>query len=64
MRRRKKKSKRWIQKTKLKKGALHHQLGIPAGTKIPVSLLKVAAKMPGKLGKRARLALTLRKVSK
>jgi hypothetical protein len=41
-------------------GALHKQLGVPAGQKIPVATLRAAAKMPGTLGKRARLALTLR----
>jgi hypothetical protein len=41
-------------------GALHRQLGIPKGEKIPVSELRAAAKAPGKLGKRARFALMLR----
>lgn len=43
------------------KGALHRQLGIPVGEKIPLHILEKAAKAPGKLGKRARLALNLRR---
>ena len=39
-------AKKWIQKIKLKKGALHRQLGISAGTNIPVSLLKKIEKTP------------------
>lgn len=45
-------------------GALHKQLGVPTGEKIPVALLHKVEHAPGKLGKRARLALTLRKVGK
>ena len=44
------------------KGALHRQLHVPAGKKIPLKKLRAAAKRGGKLGKRARLALTLRKL--
>lgn len=54
---------KWIQKA-IKpetKGALHAQLGIPKGEKIPKSVLSSAAKKTGKLGRRARLALTLSK---
>lgn len=40
-------------------GALHRELGIPMGQKIPAATLKAAAKKPGKEGKRARLAETL-----
>lgn len=53
--------KKWLQKVRLRKGALHRALGIPEGQKIPLSVLRVAAEQPGKLGKRARLALTMRK---
>lgn len=46
------------------KGALHRQLGVPAGEKIPLELLKSAAKGGStKLARRARLAVTLRKMS-
>ena len=41
-------------------GALHAQLGIKKGKKIPVKKLEAAANKGGKLGQRARLALTLR----
>jgi hypothetical protein len=53
-------SKKWIQKVHLKKGALHHMLGVPEGENIPLGLLKEAAKEAGKLGHRARMALTMR----
>ena len=56
--------KKWIQKAKIKKGALRSQMGIKKGKKIPVSRLKAAAKKGGKLGKRANLALTFRKMRK
>ena len=36
----KKSNKRWIQKAKIKKGALHSQLSIPQNKDIPVTLLK------------------------
>jgi hypothetical protein len=36
---------------------------VPKGKKIPLSKLKEAAKKPGKLGRRARLALTLRRLA-
>jgi hypothetical protein len=35
-------------------------LGVPVGEKIPLTLLRKASKAVGKLGQRARLALTLR----
>lgn len=40
-------------------GALHKQLGIPQGQKIPQAKLAKAAKAGGKLGERARFAETL-----
>jgi hypothetical protein len=54
------KSKNWIQKAIKKPGALHKQLGVPAGKKIPAGKLAAAAKKPGKMGQRARLAQTLK----
>lgn len=54
--------KKWIDKAIKNPGALHKQLGIPAGKKIPADTLAKAAKAPGKLGQRARLAQTLRKM--
>ena len=45
-----------------KPGALRKSLGVKAGQTIPASKLNVAAKKPGKLGQRARLAQTLKKL--
>ena len=53
---------KWIQKAIKKPGALHKELGVPAGKKIPAKKLAAAAKKPGKLGQRARLAETLKKM--
>lgn len=55
---------KWIQKAIKKPGALHKQLGVPAGEKIPAAKLEAAAKKGGKLGQRARLAKTLKKMKK
>ena len=55
-------AKKWIQAMHMKKGALHKELGVPVGKKIPKSKLKAAAGKGGKLGKRARLAETLGKL--
>ena len=57
-------AKKWIQKAIKKPGALHKEMGVPAGKKIPASKLAAAAKKPGKLGKRARLAETLKGLKK
>ena len=57
-------TKKWIQKAIKKPGALHKEMGVPAGKKIPASKLAAAAKKPGKLGKRARLAETLKGLKK
>lgn len=56
--------KKWIQKAIKKPGALHKELGVPEGKKIPAKKLKAAAKKGGKLGQRARLAETLKKMHK
>jgi hypothetical protein len=53
---------KWIQKAIKKPGALHKELGVPEGKKIPAKKLAKAAKAPGKLGQRARLAETLKKM--
>lgn len=60
----KKKSKKWIQSAIKKPGALREQLGVAEGKTIPAEKLRAAAKKAGTLGRRARLALTLRKLSK
>lgn len=57
-------TKNWIQKAIKKPGALHKELGVPAGKKIPAKTLAAAAKKPGKVGKRARLAETLKGLKK
>ena len=44
----------------MKKGALRKSLKVKKGKKIPLSKLNAAAKKKGKLGRRARLAKTLR----
>ena len=56
---------KWIQKMHMKKGALHEELHVPEGKKIPASKLKKAehSKNP-KLKKRAVLAETLKKMHK
>lgn len=57
----------WIQKAlggRRRKGALHRQLGIPTGEKIPLNVLEQATHAPGKLGRRARLAKTLRRLGR
>lgn len=58
------KKKFWIQDAIKKKGALRKELHVKKGKKIPASKLKTAAKAKGKEGKRARLAMTLKKLSK
>ena len=50
----------FIQKAIKKPGALHEQMGIPQGKKIPAKALAKAAKAPGKLGQRARFAQVLK----
>lgn len=55
---------KWIQGAIKHPGALHKELGIPQGKKIPEKVLDKAAKQPGKLGQRARLAKTLRGMNK
>jgi len=55
---------KWIQKAIKKPGALHKELGVPAGKKIPAGKLAAAAKKPGVEGKRARLAQTLKGLKK
>ena len=55
---------KWIQKAIKKPGALHKQLGVPKGEKIPEKKLEAAEKKGGKLGKRAHLAETLKRINK
>jgi hypothetical protein len=53
-------AKNWIAGAVKHKGALHRELGVPKGEKIPEKKLSAAAEKGGKLGKRARLAETLK----
>jgi len=57
-------ARRWIQKAIKKKGAFRRSLKVKKGHRIPLKKLRAAAKKKGKLGRRARLALTLRKFRK
>lgn len=57
-------AKDWIKTAIKKPGALRKALKVKPGVKIPVKKLDAAAKKPGKMGKRARLAITLKKMRK
>ena len=50
----------WIKDAIKKPGALRKSLGAKKGQPIPAKKLAAAAKKPGKMGQRARLAQTLR----
>lgn len=53
---------KWIQGAIKKPGALRKELGAKKGKPIPEKKLEAAAKKGGKIGKRARLAETLKKM--
>ena len=55
---------KWISKAIKKPGALRSELGVKEGKTIPAKKLAKAAKAPGKMGQRARLAQTLKKMGK
>ena len=55
---------KWIQKAIKKPGALRKELGVKGDKPIPAGTLAKAAKAPGKLGQRARLAETLKGLKK
>jgi len=55
---------KWIAKAIKKPGALHKELGVPEGKKIPAKKLKAAEKKGGVEGKRAHLAETLKSFKK
>ena len=52
----------WIKDAIKKPGALRESMGVKKGEKIPAKKLAAAAKKPGKMGQRARLAQTLSKL--
>ncbi len=54
--------KKFIQNAIKKPGALHRDLGVPQGQKIPAGKIAAAAKEGGKVGERARFAETLAKI--
>ena len=56
-------AKKWIQGAISKPGALHRELGIPQGQSIPQATLESSANKGGKLGRRARLAMTLKRMA-
>lgn len=51
---------KWIQGAIKHPGALHKDLGIPQNKRIPEKKLKAAEKKGGTVGRRARLAETLK----
>lgn len=53
---------KWIAKAVANKGGLHRSLHIPEGKKIPLPMIRMAARKHGKVGAQARLALVLRKM--
>lgn len=57
---------KWIQKAikPENKGSLRKSLGAKEGQTIPAGKLAKAAAKPGKMGQRARLAQTLKKLNK
>lgn len=54
----------WIQKAIKKPGALRAAMGVKKGETISAKALAAAAKKPGKMGQRARLAQTLKGLKK
>ena len=54
----------WIQGAVKHPGALHKEMGIKEGDPIPEGRLEEAAKSKGKLGRRARLAMTLKRMNR
>jgi hypothetical protein len=56
--------KKWVKGAIKKPGQLHRDLGVPQGKKIPAKKLAAAKKRGGKVGQRARLAGTLKKMGK
>lgn len=54
----------WIASAIKKPNALRESLGVKKGEKIPAGKLAAAAKKPGKMGQRARLAQTLKGLKK
>ena len=58
------KKKNWIADATKNKGRLHKDLGVPEDKPIPADALDKAAARDDVVGKRARLAKTLKKLNK
>lgn len=54
----------WIKSAIKKPGALHRSLGVPLGQAIPEEEIDEAARSSGVIGRRARLAKTLKGLNK
>lgn len=54
--------KNWIQEAIKKPGALRESLNVKEGKNIPAKKLESAAAKGGKMGRRARLAMTLKRL--
>lgn len=57
-------AKNWIAGAISKPGALHEDLSVPKGQKLPPYLIREKAKGSGKVAQRARLALTLKRMNR
>lgn len=55
--------KNWIASAVKHPGALHAELGVPQGQKIPASTLESASHSGGKLGQRARFAMNMKHIN-
>ena len=55
---------KWIQKAIKRPNALRESMGIKGDNPIPAKKLAASAKKPGKMGQRARLAQTLKKLGR
>ena len=56
-------AKNWIAGAIGKPGQLHRDLGVDPNKEIPYKILVAAAKRKDKVGQRARLAITLRRMN-
>ena len=54
----------WIQESIKRPGALKKTLGVEEGKKIPAGKLMAASRKTGRVGRQARLAMTLKKFKK
>lgn len=59
----KSKPQKWIQAAIKRPGSLHKMLGVPMGKKIPMPMMSKAMKAGGMMGRRAKMAMTLKKMN-